>query len=145
MIRLPLCILVSGPVTFTLELLTHLSWETLNSRHEDSLDNNTITCCVLFPIPSKTVSNSLLVFCGTLTHWANDMNSFRTRRPGSHWYTELWAPFVYFWLFHKFLALLSIEIYLLIFCLVTQSPQSVGYLSLRVVSPWEKKSYFLQL
>lgn len=125
---------VSDPVTFTLELRTHLSWETLISRHEDSSDNSTITCCMLFPIPSKTVSNSLLVFCGTWVHWVNDMNSFRTRMPGSHSFIELWALFVYFWLFHKFLALLSIEIYLLIFCLVTQSTQSVCYLSLRVVS-----------
>lgn len=59
---------------------------------------------------------------GTLIHWVNDSNSFRTLMPGSNWYIELWALFVYFRLFHKFLALL-IKIYLLVSCLLTQSPQ----------------------
>lgn len=135
------------PSLWNFSPLWHLPGETLFSQHEDRVwDNNTIyiVCC------SQSLSSGCPIafwsLWGTHTHWVNDINIFRTLRPGSNWYIELWALFVCFWLFHKFLTCLPIEICLLIFCLLTQSPQiCMLFISAGSVSLPGKKSYFLQL
>lgn len=112
----------------------------LISRREDRvLDNNRITLCCL-----QSLSGGCPKFMGVLVEYRSIGSMTLTLLPGANSYSEPWALCVYLWLFfHKLLSLLSIEIYLLIFWLLTVSPNLYAiYLCWQYLNAREKDHIF---